>query len=520
MAIAANLGVSLTADVSKFQFAMKKSAKSVRRVRDQVKDYGRDIKRFSIRAGKNLTKFAAIGTAAALAITTAMVKSSLETIDALGKTSDRLGITTESLASLRHHAKLSGMSISTLEKSLQKLQIGMHEAAAGTGMLLPAITKLGLNIDDLINLQPDQVIGLIADEMNKLESQSEKTSVAFGIFGQRGVEMVTMLQSGSDGFKESARQAERLGLTISRIDAAAIEQANDSLERFKSLIVGVFNRLTVKLSPWITAIADQFTDMGIDGMMAFTGMDKAAEKLKETLSDISSLMKMVTGIAKIGIGIGEATTGVGALFGEIGSEILFGEDDDLTRAYAKFRADRRSGSEGLIYGGADDIASAFNGQGNRSFDKFTRDLTRRAKVNKKLAIKTGNEIEARRLKQKEIMNKKAMALGIENAKKESDRVLKIKLEAENKLEEVRKTNLKKIANATIAVFNATKKHAQAVSSAVASKLRVGGSVEIDRRYTKIGFGDVQKIESKQIDETNRLLRESIIILREQELAIG
>ena len=63
----------------------------------------------------------------------ALVKSSLDAVDALAKTSQKLGITTEALAGLRHAAELTGVKTQTLDMAIQRMTRRVAEAAAGTG---------------------------------------------------------------------------------------------------------------------------------------------------------------------------------------------------------------------------------------------------------------------------------------------------------------------------------------------------------------------------------------------------
>ena len=62
------------------------------------------------------------------------VKQEFADVDALAKTADKLGLTTEELASLRHAASITaGVTSQTLDMALQRMTRRLSEAASGTG---------------------------------------------------------------------------------------------------------------------------------------------------------------------------------------------------------------------------------------------------------------------------------------------------------------------------------------------------------------------------------------------------
>lgn len=193
--------------------------------------------------------------AAAAAATVALnavvdeVGESFERLDKLAKTSDKLGIDTESLQVLQDAAELSGVSVQTLEKSLQKMVVGISEAARGTGEAKVALDELGLSAKDLENLGADAAFGKIADAMNQVENSNKKLNLTTDIFGQRGADMVNVLAGGSAGLVDIREKMERFGLLINRVDANKVEAANDAITDMGRLWEGVGNTIAVEVAP-------------------------------------------------------------------------------------------------------------------------------------------------------------------------------------------------------------------------------------------------------------------------------
>ena len=71
----------------------------------------RGLGRVGVNVAKLTVAFGTLGVAAGATI----VRNQMKAIDALGKTADKIGVTTEALGAMRHAADLTGVSTSTME---------------------------------------------------------------------------------------------------------------------------------------------------------------------------------------------------------------------------------------------------------------------------------------------------------------------------------------------------------------------------------------------------------------------
>ncbi len=232
----------------------KKIRNSTERMAKQTE---RDMAAFGRSVKSALTTIMALAGAAGFG---AMIKQSMTTIDLLAKTSDKLGLTTEHLAGLRHAAELSGVATNTMDMALQRMTRRLAEAAQGTGEAQNAIKELGLDAQALAAMAPDRALYEIADAMQKVENQGDRVRLAFKLFDSEGVAMVNMLKDGSAGLRAAQQEAEKLGLAISRVDAKRVEEANDAFTKMKSAVSGLSNELTIKLAPAIEQVATTMTN--------------------------------------------------------------------------------------------------------------------------------------------------------------------------------------------------------------------------------------------------------------------
>jgi len=100
-------------------------------------------------------KFGAGAATAAAGALAAFTRMSMISIDNLGKTADKLGTTTETLAGLQHAAELTGVSTETMNMALQRMTRRVAEAAVGTGEAKGALEELNIDAAQLVKLPLD-----------------------------------------------------------------------------------------------------------------------------------------------------------------------------------------------------------------------------------------------------------------------------------------------------------------------------------------------------------------------------
>ena len=192
----------------------------------------------------------------------AFTKQTLDSADALGKTADRLGLTTEALQTLHFAATQSGMSTEMLEMSMQRFTRRMAEASSGTGVLKDTFKELGISIKDPNGRlrSAESILGDVADKMAAIPDQGERVKLAFKMFDSEGVKMVNILQGGSKNLAKMRKELIKTGavMTDDFIDNA--ETANDALDKLSRSVKVGFSAAISGLAPVITDVADSMTD--------------------------------------------------------------------------------------------------------------------------------------------------------------------------------------------------------------------------------------------------------------------
>ncbi len=271
MAVIGRIAVDLTARTQNFVKGIGKSSRS-------LKGFGKTLGG----ASKALGIFgAAISAGAIVAGFKTIIKGSLESADALGKVSDRLGILPENLAGLHHAGEQTGVSIETMNMALQRMVRRIAEAAQGTGEAQKAIAELGLDAQQLAQMSPDEQFKAIAKAMEGVANQGDKVRLAMRFFDSEGVKLLNTLELGADGMERMQQEAEALGIALTRDQIAAIEKANDSWDVLTKVWKGAALQLTAEMAPAMADITSRVVDMaqGFKQVDAETGLTGIQETL-------------------------------------------------------------------------------------------------------------------------------------------------------------------------------------------------------------------------------------------------
>lgn len=201
---------------------------------------------------------AALGAGAAFS---ALVVHQMHVGEELGFVADKAGDTTESIVRLGHATQLAGLSTEQLGVSLKFMQKNVFEAAAGNKELENALRRIGTSSKELLNMTTTDAFRKILSGLQGLGSAAERTRIAMQLLGRSGQDVLTVARKGGDYFQKMAEEADRFGLTISRIDSEALNDANDSVSRLGDAASGAARQFAVGLAPAITTVNERLLEV-------------------------------------------------------------------------------------------------------------------------------------------------------------------------------------------------------------------------------------------------------------------
>lgn len=220
-----------------------------------LKSIGANLKKAS-----KLARNFAVGAAAATTAITIFTKKIADGIDKQAKFASRIGVSIEELTQYQYVADLAGISTETFNMATQRMTRRVAEAANDLGEAQGALKELNIDAKAFANLSLDDQMQTLADQMANVQSESERLRLAFKLFDSEGTAMLQMLNQGSEAMREAARDAQFLGLVISRQAAANAEAFTDSMTRVSGALKGVSQGIAGELMPIMTGLANNFAN--------------------------------------------------------------------------------------------------------------------------------------------------------------------------------------------------------------------------------------------------------------------
>lgn len=250
------ISVVLEALTANFETDMKRAEKATARFKAEAVRSAREINE---KVGTALT----VGISAAVAGIGVAVKSAVDEMDSIGKTAQKIGVTTEALSALNYAAKLSDVSTGQLTGAMARLAKQQSEVAQGNEKTAELFRQLGIeatNADGSLRDTGDVMVEL-AGVFASMEDGADKTALAMALFGKAGKDLIPLLNAGSDGLREMTQEARDFGAVVTEDSARAAEQFNDNLTRMGVAVQGATFKLAEHLLPTLEELSAQVVDM-------------------------------------------------------------------------------------------------------------------------------------------------------------------------------------------------------------------------------------------------------------------
>lgn len=141
-----------------------------------------------------LTAMAAVAVAVGKAIVDATLKAAAYG-DTLAGLSDKTGLSTDALQSLEVAAQLGNSSLEAVTGAVNKMQKGLVDGASW-------VKKLGLNMQELRAMAPDEQFKAVAVAIESIVDPAERAAARMAVFGKSGNELAGTLKAAAAGAGE------------------------------------------------------------------------------------------------------------------------------------------------------------------------------------------------------------------------------------------------------------------------------------------------------------------------------
>lgn len=246
----------------------------------------------------------------------------------------KTGISRTALQELAYAGDQAGTSFDSIVVGLRNVAKNSVEAVGGNEEMAAAFSALGVSARDAGGKlkAPEILLGEIAEGLNGLGSENERTNLAMKVFGKSGQDLLPFLKEGKDGIQLLKDEAHLLNLVMSDEAVAAGDNFGDNLGKLDALWKGLKQTL---VGPVLAAINENVTlfiewakanrglikekvDLWAGRIArAFRAIAEASKALRAILKGLKLALFLVGG-ALLGLAIPAAAAGLVALGGIIG----------------------------------------------------------------------------------------------------------------------------------------------------------------------------------------------------------
>lgn len=239
-----SLVIDLVANTAQFSTDLKSAVKTVEDGVGKIKDA------FALLGGV----FASAGIA----------ELTLETIqfgDELSKAAVKTNTGANAISELAFAARQANVDLPELVSSLDKMEKSISSAATGTGKSNAAFEALGISLDQIRKLSPDQQFAEIANQINKLKDPTDKARAAIELFGRAGADMLPLFAEGAEGIAKAREQAVQFGQSFDSDQLKKLSDASDSVRNLKESFSALATAATATIAGPLAKFFDSITNI-------------------------------------------------------------------------------------------------------------------------------------------------------------------------------------------------------------------------------------------------------------------
>ena len=176
--------------------------------------------------------------------------------DEFDKMSARTGLSSEALSEFAHAAEMSGASISDVEGAMRSLASQIVAAQSGSGRAEKAFQILGVSVEQIAALNPEQQFDAIARAISAISDPTERAGAAMRIFGAAGANLIPLFSQGPDGLAKLRQEARDLGVSVDSTTAKMGANFQDATTRLKTAFQGLGLTIARAVTPALIDFAN------------------------------------------------------------------------------------------------------------------------------------------------------------------------------------------------------------------------------------------------------------------------
>ena len=289
------LSVVVGAKVDEFKHGMAEVQAGIESANKQIKKADSDWRKSFGAIEKQARQTGLAMMALGGAITAGFVKAATDT----GKLGEELlnlqeqtGISVKGLSELRYILAKSGGSLDDIETGMKGLSNTMMAASMGTKSAQQAFAMLGLSVQQLMAMNPEERFWAVSNALANLSDESVRAAAAQDVFGKSGLNLIPLISQSADAIAKQRDEASKLGVTMSEGQAQAAAAFDDAIDQMNKALEG----LKLKIGTAVMPILSAFTEKLVAIISRLTAWAEQNPKVVETLLKVGAVILGAGGV--------------------------------------------------------------------------------------------------------------------------------------------------------------------------------------------------------------------------------
>jgi len=201
--------------------------------------------------------------------------SAIEKGDQLQDIAEKFGVSASKLQLLGNAASVFGSGIEQVSAGLNKLSLAQQKALAGDTGLQASFAEVGLSLEDLQKMKPEDILLRISDSFASGANNGRQFIIVNELLGKAQTDLIKVLNQGSTSIME---QGEAMGV-LSDDQIASLAEMGDAINTLQITLQNAFGQMAVQIIPVRDAFlqfAEELTMVGFAAKTLLTGDLKGA----------------------------------------------------------------------------------------------------------------------------------------------------------------------------------------------------------------------------------------------------
>ena len=227
----------------------------------------------------------ALGAIGGLAIKTA------QSADELNTMAKQTGFSVEELQKFQYASDLVDVSLSDITGAATKLKKAVSSDSKELADLGVQTKNADGSFRDINDIFYDAL-----EALGKIENETERDAAAMAIFGKSADSLAGIVDDGGKALKELGKEAEDMGLIMSKETVDSLNEVNDSIDKLKAQAKARLAETGAKAMKVLTPVLEKLLNL-IDGLM--TKIGNLSEDQIQTIMTILAVVAAISPLASV-----------------------------------------------------------------------------------------------------------------------------------------------------------------------------------------------------------------------------